>query len=145
MGVVSYVYYMSSKYKLIFTAWLIATISTAGSLFFSDVMGFIPCTLCWYQRIFMYPLVLILGIGFFTEDHTSLKYAIPLTIVGLLVSVYHNLLQWKIIPETASPCKVGVPCAAKYIDWLGFITIPFLSMVAFLLITIIFVLINKQN
>ena len=128
------------KKHQIFLAWLIAMIATVGSLFFSEVMEFIPCSLCWYQRIFMYPLSLILLIGFFGEDQRSMTYAFILSVVGAVIALYHNLLVWDIIPETASPCVQGIPCNATYIDWLGFITIPLLSLSAFLLIITVYLL-----
>lgn len=122
--------------KLIF-AWLVSLIAMLGSLFFSDVMGFVPCTLCWYQRIAMYPLVLIFGIAVWKNRQDVLTYSFPLSIVGMLISIYHLGVQAEIIPEGASPCVQGVPCSAMYIQWFGFITIPFLSFIAFSLINLI--------
>ena len=124
------------KYQ-IFIAWTVSLTATLGSLFFSEVMEFTPCSLCWYQRIFMYPLAIILLIGFFREDRVSLFYGLIFSILGWLISFYHNLLVWEIIPETASPCVQGIPCNATYIDWFDFITIPLLSMMAFTLLIII--------
>lgn len=122
--------------SLIFS-WLIALIATLGSLFFSDVMGFIPCSLCWYQRIAMYPLVLILGLAAWKNRNDVTLYAFPLSITGWLLALYHLGVQYEIIPESASPCVQGVPCSSMYINWLGFITIPFLSFTAFTLIIIL--------
>jgi disulfide bond formation protein DsbB len=138
---------MNSKlFNLLFATWIVALVSTLGSLFFSEVMSFAPCSLCWYQRICMYPLVLILGFGLFPADIKVIRYALPLAIAGLATSFYHNLLQWGIIPETAAPCKLGVPCATKYIEWLGFITIPFLSLVAFtLIVALLFITRKSEN
>lgn len=123
--------------KIVFLCFLIATIATLGSLFFSDVMGFIPCAMCWYQRIFMYPLVLIFFINLLYPDDKVFKYSIILVIVGLLFSIYHNLLMFGIIPESVVPCANGVPCSTEYIDWFGFITIPFLSLIAYSLLFIL--------
>lgn len=117
-------------------AWLVALVATLGSLFFSEVMEFIPCTLCWYQRIAMYPLVVILGIAAWKNRRDVLTYSLPLSIIGQLIATYHLGVQAEIIPEAASPCVQGVPCSAMYIQWLGFITIPVLSFVAFGLINI---------
>lgn len=129
--------------KNIFFAWLVALVATLGSLFFSEVMEFIPCTLCWYQRITMYPLCIILLIGLLNKDNQVNSYAIPFSLVGLLLALYHNLIHYEIISEEASPCVAGVPCSTKYIEWLGFITIPFLSFVAFTFITIL--LFSKES
>jgi len=129
---------------IIILCFLIASIATLGSLFFSEIMGFIPCSMCWYQRIFMYPLVLIFLINILYPDEQVFKYAIGLVIVGLLFSIYHNLLMFDIIPESIVPCVSGVPCSTEYINWLGFITIPFLSLVSYLMLFILLV-VGKKN
>lgn len=126
--------------KAIFLSFLVASIATLGSLFFSEIMNFIPCTMCWYQRIFMYPLVLIFLVNLLYPDDKVLKYALPLVITGLLFSIYHNLLMFGIIPESAVPCANGVPCSTKYISWFGFITIPFLSLISYLSIFLLLIL-----
>lgn len=120
---------------LIYPAWLIATAATLGSLYFSEVKLYVPCTLCWYQRILMYPLVLLLAIASYRQDRGVVRYALPLAILGFAVGVYHYMMQ-KIPGFGASiVCRSGVPCSGEYINWLGFITIPFLSLTAFLMIT----------
>lgn len=131
---------------IIFLAFLVATIATLGSLFFSEIMQFVPCTMCWYQRIFMYPLVVIFLISMLYPDDKTFKYSMPLVIVGLLFSIYHNLLMFKIIPESIVPCTQGVPCSTEYINWFGFITIPFLSLLSYLVIFILlFIGYKKAN
>jgi len=115
----------------IFLCWVIASFSTMGSLFFSEIMVFPPCVLCWYQRIAMYPLVLIFCIGAFQPARTTFAFSLPLVLTGWLIALYHNLLHYEIIPENASPCLEGVSCSTIYINWLGFITIPILSFVSF--------------
>lgn len=117
-------------------AWTLALIATVGSLFFSEVMQLPPCVLCWYQRIAMYPLVLIIGIGIISKDGRLKSYALPLAVSGLAVAVYHNLLYYGIIPESITPCQQGISCTSRQIEWLGFITIPLLSLLAFVLITL---------
>ena len=121
----------------VFAAWITAVIATFGSLFFSEVMGFIPCSLCWYQRIAMYPLVAMLGVPLWKNRSDFKLYVYPLSIAGNLLALYHLGVQYEIIPESASPCVVGVPCSSMYIQWLGFITIPFLSFIAFTLINLL--------
>lgn len=128
----------------IFIAFLTSLIATLGSLFFSEVMNFVPCSLCWYQRIFMYPLVFIFLANLLYPDKSVLKYSLPLVIVGLGISIYHNLLILKIIPETLSPCVQGVPCSVDYLNWFGFITIPSLSFIAFLTIFIALIAYKKR-
>ncbi|PHO19488.1 disulfide bond formation protein B [Malaciobacter molluscorum LMG 25693] len=128
---------------MVFLSFLISLIATFGSLFFSEVMQFIPCTMCWYQRIFMYPLVIIFLMGLLYPDEKTFKYSIVLVIIGWFFSVYHNLLMFKIIPEDIVPCVQGVPCSTEYINWFGFITIPFLSFVSFSLILILLFLGKK--
>jgi disulfide bond formation protein DsbB len=123
-----------ADYGLYF-AWLVTLVATGGSLYFSEVRHFIPCALCWWQRIFMYPLVFVLGIASFRQDKTAVSYALPLAIVGGLTSVYHIILQNTTWLGAPAGCAVGVPCNAKYINWLGFISIPVLALTAFVLIT----------
>ena len=128
------------KWLLIFICWLIATVSTLGSLFFSEVMKFPPCILCWYQRIAMYPLVLVFLMGLFPFDKKVIKFSAPLVLVGLVIAIYHNLLYYNILPESAAPCISGISCTTVQIQWLGFITIPFMSLMAFSLLTILLTL-----
>ena len=111
-----------------------ATVSTLGSLFFSEVMKFPPCVLCWYQRICMYPLVLILLAGLFPLNKNIFRFAFPLAFIGWIIAIYHNLLYYKILPENAAPCVQGISCTTVQIEWYGFITIPFLSLVGFSLV-----------
>ena len=85
---------------IVLFCFLVASIATLGSLFFSEVMQFVPCSMCWYQRIFMYPLVLIFLINLLYPDNKLFKYSFPIVIVGFFFSVYHNLLMWKVIPES---------------------------------------------
>jgi disulfide bond formation protein DsbB len=124
-----------SAWALVFGGWVIATASTLGALFFSEVMELPPCVLCWYQRIFMFPLVLVLPLGLFPFDRKIVRYALPLVLVGWLVSMFHLLLVWGFIPEQLRPCTQGVPCSEVQIQWLGFVSIPLLSFVAFSLIS----------
>lgn len=115
-------------------AWLIALIGTLGSLLAEYGFGLTPCMLCWYQRIFLYPLVLILGIAMYREDYTVRLYALPLSIIGALFALYQYLEQKVPALKDAIRCTTGVPCSRHYINWLGFITVPLLSLAAFLLI-----------
>ena len=116
---------------LLFTAWLVATTATAGSVFFSSVMGFAPCVLCWYQRIFLFPLVVILAIGLFPLDRGVVRYALPLASLGWLVAAYHNLVYAGVVPESLQPCTRGVSCTEEYLELFGFLSIPMLSLLGF--------------
>ncbi|WP_456278958.1 disulfide oxidoreductase [Bacillus sp. AK128] len=128
----------------LYLAWFISLVATFGSLYFSEIKGFIPCEYCWYQRILMYPQVLILGIGTFQNDQSVIRFSLPLSILGWFISLYHYLVQK--VPGFAEikPCKSGVPCSGEYINWFGFITIPFLAWVAFSLIIIFLLLMRKK-
>ena len=135
----------SKSLTFIFFAFLISLVATFGSLFFSEIMNFIPCSLCWYQRIFMYPLVFLFSINLLLPDDKIFKYTFPLAFIGWLISIYHNLLMFKIIPEKLSPCIQGVPCSVDYINWLGFITIPLLSFFAYTSILVLLIYLKKEN
>lgn len=125
---------------VILLCFLVASVATLGSLFFSEIMNFVPCSMCWYQRIFMYPLVLIFLINLLYPDDKLFKYSMPLVATGLFFSIYHNLLMFDIIPASVVPCVSGVPCSTEYINWFGFITIPLLSFIAYFLLFILLVL-----
>ncbi|MDD3618159.1 MAG: disulfide bond formation protein B [Desulfobulbaceae bacterium] len=116
---------------ILFLCWLTVSISTLGSLFFSWVMEFAPCVLCWYQRICLFPLVVILAAGLFPLDRRVVRYSLPLAVLGWLTAFYHNLLYAGIVPETIQPCARGVSCKEEYIDLFGFISIPMLSLLSF--------------
>jgi disulfide bond formation protein DsbB len=118
-------------WNLVFACWLIAATSTLGALFFSEVMGLPPCVLCWYQRIFMFPLALLLPVGLFPFDPRIARYALPLTVAGWSIAFFHVLLTYGLIPESVKPCVQGVPCAQNQIEWFGFVSIPLLSLAAF--------------
>ncbi|MFC3605567.1 MULTISPECIES: disulfide oxidoreductase [Deinococcus] len=119
-----------------YVAWLQAVVATTGSLYFSEVMHLPPCTLCWYQRLMMYPLVFVLLVSLLTQDTRLRAYSLPLSVTGLLIAAYHNLLYYGVIPEGLTQCAAGVSCTARQIEWLGFITIPLLSLTAFTVITL---------
>ncbi|MCM3003255.1 disulfide oxidoreductase [Priestia koreensis] len=130
--------------KSLALAWLTALIAMLGSLFFSEVRHFIPCTLCWYQRILMYPLAFILGIAFYKNDTRIYRYVLPLSGIGIVLSSYHYALQKIPAMQHVQMCQSGVPCTGEYINWLGFITIPFLALIAFVIITICMVILRKK-
>jgi len=118
-------------WTVVFGCWLVAASSTLGALFFSEVMGLPPCVLCWYQRICMFPLALLLPVGLFPFDPKVVRYALPLSVIGSLFAAFHVLLTYGLIPESIKPCVQGVPCALNAIEWFGFVSIPLLSLAAF--------------
>lgn len=125
-----------SRENLIFFAWAVSVIATLGSLYFSEIKKYIPCELCWYQRILMYPLVIILGLAVVKKDYKISLYSAVFSGIGVCVSMSHYLIQ-KVpaFAEQAPACGV-VPCTGAYINWAGFITIPFLALIAFITIFI---------
>ncbi|MBM4761035.1 disulfide oxidoreductase [Bacillus sp. B15-48] len=129
------------KYNL-YLAWIVSIIATGGSLYFSEGMKFIPCSWCWYQRILMYPLVFLLGRAAIKGDRNIIPYILPLSMLGTLIGTVHYLEQK--VGLFGDACRSLIPCSTQYINWAGFITIPFLSLVAFMLITILLSL-NKKN
>jgi disulfide bond formation protein DsbB len=135
-------------WNLIFYSWVLAMVATLGSLFFSEVMGLKPCVLCWYQRIFMYPLVVILLVGLFPLDKRVVRYALPLAVIGWLFALYHYLVYSGFIPEGLQPCDQEASCAEINLELLGFITIPMLSILSYTAIIgflLIFRNMNKSN
>ena len=118
-------------WTFLFAAWLIATVSTLAALFLSEVMEVAPCSLCWYQRIFMFPLVFVLASGLFPPDRRVLRYATPLVVAGWLLALFHLLLTRGYIPETMTPCRQGIPCSRIDVEWFGFVTVPLLSLLSF--------------
>jgi disulfide bond formation protein DsbB len=130
--------------RLIFSCWLIATASTLGSLFFSEVMGLVPCVLCWYQRIFIFPLAIILFVAQYPLDLKVVRYALPIAVIGLLFTIYHSLLFFGFIPENMQPCSQGVSCADDSMVLFNFLPIPLLSLVAFSAIIILLLKVRKN-
>ncbi len=119
-------------------AWVVAFIALSGSLYFSGVLKLPPCMLCWYQRIAMYPLVFVLGVGLFRDDSNVWRFALPLPIVGAVISAYHVALQYQPSLEVLE-CTTGVPCTARLLVVHGFVSIPVMAGSAFLLITALLV------
>ncbi|HEX7003502.1 MAG TPA: disulfide oxidoreductase [Trueperaceae bacterium] len=123
----------------LYLAWLVTLVATGGSLYFSEVAGFVPCTLCWYQRILMYPQTIVLGIGAYRRDTDLVVYLLPVNLLGMGIALFHYLEQK--VPGFGAPavCRQGVPCSVEYINWLGFITIPLLSLTAFTLVALLLI------
>lgn len=133
----------SRQWALLLLCWLIALVATLGSLFFSEVMNLEPCVLCWYQRIAIFPLALMLAQGLYTQDSQCVKYALPVACAGWLVALYHCLLYAGFIPKDLQPCGRGLSCADQKLELLGFITIPLLSVAAFSFIIALLIAVKK--
>ncbi|MCI5209038.1 MAG: disulfide bond formation protein B [Candidatus Electrothrix sp. ATG2] len=133
-----------SNWTILFLCWLIACISALGSLFFSEIMNFAPCVLCWYERVCMYPLVLILSMGLFSFDKSVIRFSLPLALIGWFVTLYHNLLYSGIIPESIQPCSQGVSCTEEYIDLFGVFSIPMLALISFSVITTLLFILKRR-
>jgi disulfide bond formation protein DsbB len=135
---------MDVNWGMLFVCWFIASVATLGSLFFSDVLGYAPCVLCWYQRIFIYPLVLIFGTALFAFDAQVVKYSLPLAVAGWCVALYHTLLYGGLIPKSIQPCSEGIPCDEKYIELFGFLSIPLMSLLAFSSIIALLIVLRRR-
>ena len=123
-------------------AFAVASAATAGSLIYSEVIGFEPCELCWYQRITMYPMVAIFGVDLLGEKARARRYALPLAVTGLAISTYHYLVQ--VFPSAeGGVCGTGVSCAARYVEEFGFVSIPFMAGAAFALIIAILLALGR--
>ncbi len=123
-------------------ALILALAGLLGSLYFSEIAGLAPCNLCWYQRIALYPLVPILAVGIARRDPNAWRYGLPLALIGFVIGTYHLLLTWHVLP-TISSCGIGASCATITWSIAGFITIPFLSWLSFLVISALLLIYRK--
>lgn len=136
---------MKKDWTLLLMAWLVATTATLGALFIGEVMGMTPCVLCWYQRIFMFPIAIVLGIACFTDDRRGAVYALALALGGLAMAGYHTLLVAGLIPKAWVPCSAGVSCADQKLEILNGVQIPWLSLAAFLALVILLVVYLRKS
>ena len=124
-------------------ALLVSAVATFGSLYFSEVRGMMPCKFCWLQRIFMYPLPIILGVAYLRKAKDIFYYVFPLSLIGMILGGYHYFVQ--INPEPLAPCSAvgfSVSCSERFFTHFGYITIPFMSLTAFTFISLL-MLFNK--
>ncbi|WP_455660990.1 disulfide oxidoreductase [Pradoshia sp.] len=134
-----------NRENALFLAFAAGLIATLGSLYFSEVKGYEPCTLCWYQRILMYPFTIILAIAIIKKDYEIALYTSVLSFIGASISTYHVLIQ-KVPFFTDKAASCGrIPCTGDYINWFGFITIPVLALTAFLIIFVCSIYVLKTN
>jgi len=127
----------------LFIAWVIALTALVISLYSSMIKLLPVCHLCWYQRICIYPLTIILGIGAFIDDRRSAIYALPLALIAALLALYQYILQWYPQLESIGVCGLGPKCSEIHFKYLGFITYPFLSLIASTLICILLIITLK--
>jgi disulfide bond formation protein DsbB len=131
--------------------WLVvvvAAVATFGSLFFSEISDFVPCKLCWYQRIFMYPLVIVVPLMALAHDRRAARYVLPLPIIGIPFTLYHILIERGIV-EQAKTCLISAPggCATKWVEEFGYVTIPTLALTAFVLciVLLVFAILSERE
>ena len=122
--------------KAIWLVWIVALVATVGSLIYSEIIHFPPCRLCWFQRIAMYPMAIVLLVGAIRREFQAKYYALPMALIGLGISVYHYILQR--VPNLESgACDPDNPCSAIFVDIFGFISIPFMAGAGFIVISVI--------
>ena len=129
---------------LLFAAWLVALFSTLAALFIGEVMGRTPCNLCWFQRVFMFPLAVMLAVACYRHDTRAWRYALPIAALGWAVAIYHSLLYAGLIPADLEPCGAGPSCSSSSMLILGGIPIPLLSLAAFTAIVGLLVLVSRS-
>ncbi|HZD22427.1 MAG TPA: disulfide oxidoreductase [Acidimicrobiia bacterium] len=122
--------------RAIWLAWIVALVATVGSLIYSEVIHFVPCRLCWFQRIAMYPMAIILLVGAIRREFQVRYYALPLALVGLGISIYHVVVQ-NVPGLESGACDPSNPCSAKYVDIFNFISIPFMAGAGFILLSVL--------
>ena len=135
--------------QAVLLAFLVALGATVSSLFYSNIAGFEPCELCWFQRIFMYPLVVLLGLALIKKERIIIDYALSISVIGFFISLYHNYVYYQ-NGGLSAICQVGgvgVSCVKRYVFELGYITIPIMSLTAFVLIItfLVFASFNVKN
>lgn len=117
-------------------AWVVALTATLGSLYFSEIADFTPCTLCWYQRIAMYPLAVVLAVAALRSDRGVRRYVWPIIAIGGVISTYHYLLEW--FPEIdTGTCSLTIPCDFVWFRQFGFVTLSYMALSGFLLIGVL--------
>ena len=128
----------------VWLAWAVALVATVGSLIYSEVIHFVPCRLCWFQRIAMYPLAVILLVGAIRKEAAVKYYGLPFALIGLAVSVYHNLVQ--LFPSMeGGACDPLNPCSAKSISVFGFMDLPFMAGAGFIVIAVLLAFYTKAT
>lgn len=132
-------------WKLLLSAWGVALISTLSALFIGEVMGQAPCVLCWFQRAFMFPLAVILGVACYRSDAEVWRYALPLAGIGAVLALVHLLLYLGLIPQPIQPCTAtGPSCSGAGMTIFGSVPLPAVALFAFVLITVLLILVRRR-
>jgi disulfide bond formation protein DsbB len=128
--------------------FVVAAVATLGSLFFSEITDFVPCKLCWFQRIFMYPLAIVVPLMALAHDRRAARYVLPLPIIGIPITIYHILIERGVV-EQAKTCLISAPggCATKWIEEFGYVTIPTLALTSFVLciVFLVFAILSERE
>jgi disulfide bond formation protein DsbB len=130
-------------WQILFLAWLVALVSTLAVLFIGEIMGQAPCVLCWYQRAFMFPLAVVLGVACYRSDSGVWRYGLPLAVFGGAIAAYHTLLVAGVIPQPLQPCGEGISCTSEDMMIFSVVPIPLLSVGAFGAIATLLLLVRK--
>lgn len=132
-------------WDLLILSWSVAVISTLGALFIGEVVGQAPCNLCWFQRAFMFPLAVMLGIASYLSDTQVWRYGLPIAAVGWSIALYHSVLYAGILPAALEPCGSGPSCSNDAMLVFGGVPIPLLSLAAFTAISVALVLLRRRS
>jgi len=135
----------TGPWQLLFLAWLVALAAALGALFVGEVMGQTPCLLCWYQRVCMFPLAIVLAVASFRVDAGIWRYALPLAAMGMLIAGFHSLQYAGLIPEAIEPCGAGPSCTSADMTIFGAVPLPYLSVAAFTMIAILLLLVRRRS
>jgi disulfide bond formation protein DsbB len=127
----------------LFQAWLVATVCMLGSLYYSQIAHLDPCELCWFQRIAMYPMPFVLGIGLLRRDRAVRYYALPLASIGALISIYHYQLER--FPHQSSMCEIANPCSVVWVWRFHYISIPFMALSGFAFIVTALLIVGRSD
>jgi disulfide bond formation protein DsbB len=122
--------------RALFLAFIVAIVATLGSLYYSEIAGYEPCRLCWFQRIFMYPLVILLGVALIKKAHDIAHYVIPMSLIGAGISIHHYIIQ-RLVYASSCSAEATVPCTVKYTFTYGYITIPMMALTGFIMVIIL--------
>lgn len=135
----------ATSWWLLLVTWLLALLSTIAVLFVGEVMGQAPCLLCWFQRTFMFPLAVIIGVACYVSDFGVWRYGLPIAAMGWLIALYHSLLYTGVIPEGIKPCGAGPSCSGAEMTILGALPLPLLSLGVFTVIIVLLNLVRRRH
>lgn len=122
---------VDQTWGLLFAAWIVSLAATFGALFIGEVMEQAPCVLCWFQRVFMFPLAVILAVACWRADANIWRYALPLAGIGGLIAAFHVLQYFGLVPSRIEPCGTGPSCTGADMTVMGRVPIPVMSLAAF--------------